>query len=374
MNESDKISKKQRSVDDAAAEWVVRRDRGLSAREQDGFFQWLAEDPSHGERYAYFDQSWKDASLLAEWCPEHSDEPNPDLLQHSSRTRWMRWGSGLMALSACVALVALAAFGPLGSANRAAETQSSHYVANDYLYQVLIDGSELDMNEGSEVEVVYSAERRLVRLISGEVHFKVAKNPERPFVVLAGDTEVKAIGTAFNVRSEGDALEVLVTEGIVRWGVPRLNGLGLSQESRRDRGDSVPALDEGMLEIGDSDPQYAFHQDLVSGQKSRMELSNAVRTPPVVETVDPTEMKTLLRWKHELLEFDATPLASAIEQFNFRNDIKLVIEDESLGDIPIVASFRSDNVGGFVRLLELATKVQADYSREGEILLRRSSP
>lgn len=372
MKESGDRSKRERAIDAAASEWVVKQDRGLSAREQDDFFQWLAEDPRHGERYAYFSQSWKDASLLAQWCPEHSDEPNPDLLHYPSRPRWMRWGSGLMALSACIALVALIAFARFSSPNQSADEQRSHFVAREYLYEVLSDGSELDMNEGSEVEVLYSSERRLIKLVSGEVHFKVAKNPERPFVVLAGDTEVVAIGTAFNVRREDDALEVLVTEGLVRWGIPRLNGLSVPPELRGDLGETALALD-ALKGFGEGGESYSFHQDLVPGQKSRMELSETARTPPVVETLDPAEVKTLLRWKHELLEFDATPLASAIEQFNSRNDTKLTIIDESLGKMPIVASFRSDNVGGFVRLLELAAEVQADYSREGEILLRRAT-
>lgn len=371
MNESDKNAKNRSAIDEAAADWVVRRDRGLSAREQDDFFQWLAEDPSHGERYARLAQSWNDASLLAQWCPEHSDEPNPDLLHYTGRPRWLRWGGAPMGRAACVALVAFFAFGLFDWVHRDVHEESGRFVSMDYRYEVLSDGSELDMNEGSEVEFLYSEERRLVKLISGEVHFIVAKDPERPFVVLAGDTEVMAIGTAFNVRFEGDALEVLVIEGRVRWGIPRLDDLSQSLELRSDIGESARAQG-GIEKSGESDVLYSFHQDLVPGQKSRMELSQSVRTPPVVETLEPAESKLLLRWKHELLEFDATPLASAIEQFNSRNDTKLVIADQSLEDMPIVASFRSNNLGGFVRLLELAADVRAEYDNEGEIVLRRS--
>ena len=33
--------------DELAAEWLVRRDRGLTPAEQDDFLQWLAADPRH---------------------------------------------------------------------------------------------------------------------------------------------------------------------------------------------------------------------------------------------------------------------------------------------------------------------------------------
>ena len=36
-------------IDLAAAEWLVKRDRGLTAEEQDAFLQWMAADPRHGE-------------------------------------------------------------------------------------------------------------------------------------------------------------------------------------------------------------------------------------------------------------------------------------------------------------------------------------
>jgi len=54
-----------------------------------------------------------------------------------------------------------------------------------------------------------------VRLVRGEAHFTVAKNPARPFIVEAGGVAVRAVGTAFDVRHADGAIEVLVTEGKV---------------------------------------------------------------------------------------------------------------------------------------------------------------
>src|SRR5882757_1590537 len=67
-------------IDEQAAAWLARRDRGLTAAEQDEFFQWLADDPRHGEWLARHQQTVAGLKLLAQWQPEHGSRPNPDLL------------------------------------------------------------------------------------------------------------------------------------------------------------------------------------------------------------------------------------------------------------------------------------------------------
>ena len=66
--------------DEQAADWLVRHDRGLTPSEQDEYLQWLAADPRHGVWLAKRRQAWSEFDVLTEWRPEHSAEPNPDLL------------------------------------------------------------------------------------------------------------------------------------------------------------------------------------------------------------------------------------------------------------------------------------------------------
>ena len=80
---------------------------------------------------------------------------------------------------------------------------------------MLDDGSVAELNRGAEIEVNYTVAERRVVLRRGEALFTVAKNPARPFVVRAGGVDVRAVGTAFNVKLAGPNLEVLVTEGTV---------------------------------------------------------------------------------------------------------------------------------------------------------------
>lgn len=82
--------------------------------------------------------------------------------------------------------------------------------------QVLADGSRLTLNGDSQARVALARRGRDVRLDRGEAFFKVAHDPSRPFTVHARDASVTALGTAFNVNRLADATEITVREGKVR--------------------------------------------------------------------------------------------------------------------------------------------------------------
>lgn len=323
-------------IDRAAAEWLIKRDRGFTAVEQDEFFLWLAADPRHGEWFARHQQTWTELNLLAEWRPEHSKEPNPRLLTALPRrqSRVFRWfWIGSLATAACLT-VAVLQMQPWSQ--RGAEPQLAQFAisAQDYERRVLQDGSVVELNGGTKVEIAYTAHERLVRLVQGEANFTVTKNSDRPFIVRAGLLAVRAVGTAFNVSLDEQRIQVLVTEGRVR-------------VDDTLRGESVIS--------GQTSNEVPL---LVAGQSVTVPRRRAAVV--AVADVTPAQQEKLLGWRIQQLEFDSTALGQVIETFNRRNAVKLEVADVELLDVPIVASFRSDNVDGFVRLLELTAGVQAE--------------
>jgi transmembrane sensor len=81
--------------------------------------------------------------------------------------------------------------------------------------RALEDGSTIRLNRDAKVAVDYSTAERLVRLSQGEAAFAVAKDTARPFVVAVAGVTVRAVGTAFNVRYDEKAVDIIVTEGRV---------------------------------------------------------------------------------------------------------------------------------------------------------------
>jgi transmembrane sensor len=92
---------------------------------------------------------------------------------------------------------------------------------------------------------------------------------------------------------------------------------------------------------------------------------------PIVEAASSEDVAHSLEWKPHMLDFESTPLAEVVAVFNRHNRAQLTIGDEALRTLPIVASIRSDNVDGFVRLLEATSGVRAER-RDSEIILRRA--
>lgn len=350
-------------IDHASAEWMVRHERGLDPSEQDDFFRWLAEDPRHGEGFARHRQTWRELNKLAQWRPEHSAEPNPDLLAkraslgYSVRdlfdpTRRAFWIRAAVLVAACVAWFFVVA--PQGT-DQNGEPHASTLTVNCERRE-LDDGSVIELNRGAQIEVAYTDRERRVVLQRGEALFTVAKDSTRPFVVRAGLIDIRAVGTAFNVRLDHKNVEVLVTEGAVSVqpeataAKPRTTLLGSVKES----GAPTEAVGETAAEAASG----SVH--LSAGQIVLLPLAPEQVDRPQVNSVTAREMEQKLAWQPRLLEFEATPLAEVVATFNRHNAVKLVLADPELASLPIVAIFRSDNLESFVNLLEKSGRVRVE--------------
>ena len=349
MKDEGNNREKRDRVDDEAVDWVMKRERGFTPSEQDAFLEWLAADPLHGERYARQGRSWLESNLLAEWRPEHGDRPNPDLLaRQTAGPAWFKpvwvWSSAAAAAVIILALV-IFDFGENPSSNGRDVTRVS---SERYAYQSLEDGSEIDLNDGAELIIDYTDERRLVELRSGEAHFTVASDPDRPFVVKVGSAQIRAVGTAFNVRRESDQLELLVTEGKVVWGLQS---------------------EEAETRIGVKASIEALSREVGAGHRSVLHWDRGSTEAPEVERVQPEEIERILHWKPVMLQFMSTPLAEAVGEINRLNNTQIVLKDESLASLVIVASVRSNRIDEFIRLLELALEIESKKVDDGEIHL-----
>ena len=354
MNAPDLRFPLDETVEAAAAAWLVRHDRGLTPAQQDEFLSWLTASAAHRASFERHRQMWGDFNALKQWRPEHGTTPNPDLLaRHRRPALWRRPVPLLLATAAAIALT----FWLVPAPSSRAEASLTFETAV-YRQEKLPDGSVLDLNRGAHVVVQFSATERRVLLVQGEAQFAVAKNPARPFVVRAGGVEVRAVGTAFNVKLAGPNLEVLVTEGTVHVSQQTVVVTPTSMAAGAAAG-SAPSAAPVVLAA------------LTAGQRTVIPVATVI-APPVVVPASVPEIARLLDWQPRLLDFESTPLAEVVETFNRRNPQRLVIGDEELRALTIVASIRSDNVEGFVRLLEGTMGVRAERTQAGEIVLRRA--
>jgi transmembrane sensor len=325
MNEPEK-----NSVDAEASTWLARRDRGLTAAEQDAFLQWLRADARHRAAIARLDRAWGALDALAAWQPADGARPNPDLLARpparaARRLAW--WGACAGAgLAAAVTLFFVWPAAPLPES-----TSPAVRVVPRPERQTLADGSVAEVNHGGRLELAFDAAERRVRLREGEVHLTVAKDATRPFLVEAGGVTVRALGTAFSVRRDRDSVEVIVTEGRVQIESPG----------------GAPA-------------------PVAAGERARVEPGER----PVIAAAEPAAVARELAWRAVRLEFEALPLEAVIVEFNLRNARQLAIGDAAAARVKVAGTFRADEPEAFARLLEASFGITVERRAEGPWVLR----
>jgi transmembrane sensor len=343
MSESPKNRIERGQADDEAAAWVLRCDRGLTASEQAAYSEWLATDSS---RWALLSRYLKDWERLDKLAVKrlNCEAPDPDFLLKRPRIQ-NPWVLALSLGAAAAVALGIILRWPNNSAQTALTTVEE---------RALEDGSTIQLNGNSAVTVRFSPVERYVSVDRGEVQFTVAKDPARPFIVNTGGVWVRAVGTAFDIRRELSNVAVLVTEGRVQ--IDRLvSGQSLGR----------PISDSQSNTLATQVPV------LRAGQRALVSLSSN-GPPPQIANVTADEMTRLLSWQTRLLDFTSAQLGDVIAEFNRHNAVQLSIPDPSLSALRITASFRSDNVEGFVRLLESSFGIQVKRIGTSEIVLSKA--
>lgn len=190
--------KPRQSRQEQAAAWFAAQRAGVMLVEQRAEFDAWRLDPRNQAALDAMHELWGDLAILK--------EPRTDARR---RPAWP-----VRAMAAAAILIAVVTGSALvwrltphatsiATANGQQETKS------------LPDGSLLAVNVASRVSYTVDDKRRLVTLSAGEAAFSVKPDASRPFSVRAGDYEIRAIGTAFNVRYRESEIEVSVSEGSV---------------------------------------------------------------------------------------------------------------------------------------------------------------
>lgn len=330
-----------RRIGDEAAEWMGARDGGLTPERQAEFQRWLRADRRHAEAWGRLERCSLALDRLAARQPRRAMPP-------ARRRR-----RPALALAAAAALAVAALFVWRG-ANAPEVARVAVAPAGDTREVALPDGSKILLNAGSEVAVAYRADARAVELVRGEAHFTVAKDGRRPFVVRVGGVAVRAVGTAFNVRRQADAVEVLVTEGRV----------------------DVQGTGDGRSLLGGTGTPTEPAPVLVAGQRVRVTgIAGGAGSAPVtapVETVAAAEVERRLAWRERRLELGPTPLERLVAEFNRTSPVRLTVADPAIAQVSVGGAFRLGDAETLVQLLETNFDIVAER-RGDEIRLRRAA-
>lgn len=301
-----------------AAEWIAKMDRDLSSSELEQLRAWIRADQRNERELEECARLWDMLGAL------HS---LADLMPHEKKKS--SWRPAALAASFVLALMAgWAVLVKDASVQPAHEPQVVEVVdqatyttpVGDQSTIHLNDGSVVQLNTDTQLQVRMTAEHRLLALEQGEIHIDVAHDPQRPLRVLVGDKVFEALGTSFNVRiDESGEVELIVTEGLVKVVLPA--------ESF-----TVSELDSGNTEIA---------------QGERIVLDEA----PEVEAIADGDIEVKLAWREGMLVFRGSSLDEAVREVGRYTHLEFVIQSEDLKAMRVAGVFKAGDVEGFLASL-----------------------
>jgi transmembrane sensor len=352
-------------IEEQAGAWLAKRDGGeWSAEEQARFARWLGASTAHRVAFLRLEEMWDRALRLQALgagatpgaVPSSDDWHNsPFFEEHraSSGTERVAADSGALTDAETEKPSAIKRIRRLGlqvgvaagivlaiiitvAWNAWPRHQSFATPVGGIASVPMRDGSRITLNTDSKVQLALTDTERRVDLKQGEAFFEVAKDPVRPFVVVAGSKRVTAVGTQFSVRRVGDEVSVFVSDGRVRV--------------------------EDSVKAGSADANVLVSPGGIvrAGSKVMVLQENAA-----------SAVEDHLSWRSGYLVFREVPLAQAVAEFNRYNEQKIAIQDPAVETIRVSGKIRATNFDAFLRLVEdgLAVRVRR---LDGRIVLTGS--
>jgi transmembrane sensor len=191
----------------------------------------------------------------------------------------------------------------------------------------LEDGTTIELNTRSIVEVEFTSRTRRVTLLAGEAVFNVRHDEARPFEVVSGGLVIRDVGTTFGVRRSGEATTVSVLEGRV-------------------------AI--SMAEAG----KGAFLPTIVDAEH-RAEITMSGKNVDLrVEPITATELARVLAWRDGHLVFRGETLAAATADFNRYHRRQIEIVDSSIARLQVGGTFSTTDSDAFLAALQVLFRLR----------------
>jgi transmembrane sensor len=343
MNRNNKVVPlhMENTIDDQASIWLVRLDNGnLSEQSRKELKVWLSVDKRHQVALKAMADVWDgmDEVLL-----------NLDDKNLSEKTLlWPVLEPMLKPLALAASVSFLAVFLWFAMPN---DVQKNSYATliGQQMDATFDDGSIIHLNTNTRIETEFSDKKRIIKLIKGEALFEVAHDPERPFIVYAGDRLVQAIGTKFVVHLKSENIQVTVTDGKVK----------MSKVALDTKLDDIKALNNTTMQK--DDVYIAKGEKVIVGSNKRPKLTH----------MKPENIKRKLAWLDKKLIFENEELFDVIEEINRYDDVKIVLKEPSLHNIRISGRFDLGDSEALIEALELSFNMKSLRLDSNKILLAK---
>lgn len=193
----------------------------------------------------------------------------------------------------------------------------------------LADGSIVVLDSRSQLRVAFTPAARKVELLNGQALFDVVKNPLRPFIVLAGGTVVRDVGTQFDVNRGADGTIVTVVEGRV--------SVSQSTDDRVEWAQQASAPAPGRAKLRSDDGSQG-HEPIFLSAGEQVDIPIGGFSPQPIQV----NVSSVMAWTHRRVVLNSATLAQVAEVFNRYSTRKLVTEDHGAKPLRLSGVFTTD--------------------------------
>ena len=302
---------------DQAATWIARlRSDDTTAQDREDFAIWFAAARENRQAYDQTFSLWQDLEVVRE-LPFEDTSSQAGLFTRLNPLQFIPLH--LAAAAVLVVSVAVSMF--------IYTTPTYQTEVGEQSTFTLADGSVLNLNTDTAVNVDFSTDERAIDLINGEAFFEVEQDPSRPFVISACQSTIVAVGTAFNVLCADGNMTVTVSEGRIKVTGPGINKMLYTEE---------------QVIVGDADG---------------------------LQSVRKVNTDNVTAWRKQLHIYDGVPLSAVVADLNRYNRQKIRISDSELGKIEVVARYRMTGRESTLSSLEKTFPLRVVTISDDEIAL-----
>lgn len=238
------------------------------------------------------------------------------------RSPWAGYGLAAAAVMA-LAFVGLEAWRD-GFRRHGLSAVASSVGEGEVVAMTLSDGSYVRLARGASLSFPASGGGREV-VLGGKAFFAVSHSGE-PFSVRTENGDVTVLGTRFQVRSDGEGLEVVVVDGEVEVAAPGGTARALANQ--------VATVQDGRV--------------------------------PLVTTV--ADVWSRMDWPGGLLVFQGTPLAAVAAELGRFYGVSVRVEDATASALGITGSFQGEPLQAVVEAVCAVTGIRCEATADSVIL------
>ena len=328
------------------AKSIYDPDQPLTNEEQTSTVDELTADSKEKEQLLLISKKVDLYFQLKKHPPEIAWEKVHNLIQHKSqnnRARFRKFLSNpLMRIAATILVAALLSiagyhtFSYLGTSSQMIELTASNQLVKNV---TLPDGTLVSLN--SETHLSYPKRfgnyTREVT-IEGEAFFEVKPNKKKPFIIHAGNAQIKVLGTSFNVNAYPNAklMEVIVKTG-------KVQVINNTAESKQ------------------------FNELILNpGEKATLMLSSNA----LLKTTN--ENPNFLAWKTHNFIFRAASLGEVISNLEKVYKVNIRLDDPKLNKLLLTAHFNDYSLDVILKVIETTFQMETQ-KMDGQYILKAKS-